>query len=257
MLKNVKCLDIYNKNKYMEYIKKFNSISDYDDFIDGVDTGYKKPNVSWCVQENVVMYDKWEFEGTTAIYTVPSSDGRVRVQIAYFDERQSSEVHYGYTGTVTVDGEPYQIGETPLQLISVNHVSAQMYSGERIVKYPSISQSVSNVSHFLSGCELLTSVKIAKTYNIVDYAFENCTGLTTVEMDENVTNIGAKAFYGCTSLTSIICKAEIPPTLGTDAGGRGTTVFDNTNNCPIYVPSEYLQTYKQRWSRYSSRIVAL
>ena len=57
------------------------------------------------------------------------------------------------------------------------------------------------------------------------------------------------------NLTSITCLASIPPTLG-------EYVFDeveDAGDCPIYVPSESVNTYKSTdgWSEYSSRIQAI
>lgn len=43
------------------------------------------------------------------------------------------------------------------------------------------------------------------------YAFEGCTGLTSVTLPEGVNFIGSYAFMNCTGLTSITVKAEIPP----------------------------------------------
>ena len=47
--------------------------------------------------------------------------------------------------------------------------------------------------------------------SIADYAFYDCSGLTSVIIPESVTSIGRSAFYGCCSLTSII----IPYSVGT------------------------------------------
>jgi len=53
-------------------------------------------------------------------------------------------------------------------------------------------------------------------------------------------------------LTSVIIESTTPP----ESGGYE---FDNTNNCPIYVPSESVETYKAAsgWSSYASRIQAI
>jgi hypothetical protein len=60
------------------------------------------------------------------------------------------------------------------------------------------------------------------------------------------------AFHSCTGLNSITCEAITPPTLG-------DFVFIETNNCPIYVPTASVNTYKAAsgWSDYASRIQAI
>jgi len=53
----------------------------------------------------------------------------------------------------------------------------------------------------------------------------------------SVTSIGEGAFGGCTGLTSITCKALIPPTLGDD-------VFYLVNkSIPLYVQKESIEKY--------------
>ena len=42
-----------------------------------------------------------------------------------------------------------------------------------------------------------------KVTTIGNNAFENCTGLTSVTMGDNVTSIGLFAFSGCTNLPSV------------------------------------------------------
>ena len=83
-------------------------------------------------------------------------------------------------------------------------------------------------------------------------AFYGCTSLTSITIPSGVTSIGNNTFNGCTSLTSITVEATTPPTLGLN-------VFNNTNNCPIYVPAESVDAYKtaNNWSKYADRIKAI
>ena len=56
-------------------------------------------------------------------------------------------------------------------------------------------------------CTGLTSINIPNSVtNIGNYAFDHCTGLTSINIPNSVTNIGTNAFYGCDNLT-IICAA--------------------------------------------------
>ena len=83
-------------------------------------------------------------------------------------------------------------------------------------------------------------------------AFLSCTSLTSVTIPNSVTSIGNQAFRYSSSLQSITVYATTPPTLGSN-------VFDSTNDCPIYVPSQSVSAYQTAsgWSSYSSRIQAL
>ena len=104
-----------------------------------------------------------------------------------------------------------------------------------------------------NSCSSLTSVTIPDSVTIIDNcAFQDCSRMISVSIGSGVTYIGAEAFDGCRSLTSITCKATNPPTLGHD-------VLRYTNNCPIYVPAESVNTYKTatRWKDHASRIQAI
>ena len=98
-------------------------------------------------------------------------------------------------------------------------------------------------------------VPISVTLNEVEYsvtsignnAFQGCSGMTSIEIPNSVTSIGDRAFYGCTGLTSVTIEAETPPTLGSNA-------FNNTSNCPIYVPCNAASAYKSAWPGYANRI---
>lgn len=101
------------------------------------------------------------------------------------------------------------------------------------------------------NCTQLTSVTIPDTVTSIGYdAFDYCSSLTSITIPSSVTYIGNYAFNNCSSLTSITVLSETPYTpLGVS--------FDNTNDCPIYVPAESVEAYKTAWSRYANRIQAI
>ena len=76
--------------------------------------------------------------------------------------------------------------------------------------------------------------------------------LKTITIPSGVTSIGNYAFESNVAMESITILATTPPTLGLE-------VFDNTNNCPIYVPAASVNAYKTAsgWSAYASRIQAI
>ena len=90
------------------------------------------------------------------------------------------------------------------------------------------------------------------TGTLGNYAFKGCTKLTSITSLGSITSIGNNAFENCSGLTSITINAVTPPTLGSNA-------FDNTNNCPIYVPASSVAAYQSAsgWSNYSARIQAI
>lgn len=103
------------------------------------------------------------------------------------------------------------------------------------------------------GCTGLSSLSLPLGLKTIDYcAFYNCPNLTSITIPAGVTSIGEAAFYGCKQLSYITVLAKTPPT-----GDR--LMFDDTNECPIYVPAESINTYIStlHWKDYSDRILPL
>lgn len=130
-----------------------------------------------------------------------------------------------------------------------------------------------NTNELVQGCK--NTIIPSNITKICNNAFYGCSGLTSISLYEGITSIGSHAFSECSSLTSIILPSTINfidwcafqncsnltsitinaievPTLD-------ESVFENTNNCPIYVPAESVDAYKaaEEWSGEASRIQAI
>ena len=111
------------------------------------------------------------------------------------------------------------------------------------VTYGNKTLKVTSIGDFAFGeCSGLTSITIPNSVtSIGNYAFENCSGLTSITIGNSVTSIGNEAFFDCSGLTSIIIPNSV-----TSIGSRafsfcsgltsiivepGNTEYDSRNNC--------------------------
>ena len=152
------------------------------------------------------------------------------------------------SGEVSSDVVSIQIGDC---VTSIGYGAFDSCSSLSSVTIPDSVTSISNEAFW--ACTGLISVTIPDSVtSIGPSAFQNCSGLTSVTIGNGVTSLEGFAFYGCSSLSSVIVEATTPPALGSWA-------FNSTGDCPIYVPSESVETYKAKsgWSSYASRIQAI
>lgn len=89
--------------------------------------------------------------------------------------------------------------------------------------------------------------------SVADYAFQNCTGLTKVELG-NCSSIGTFAFNGCTGLQEIWIDNSSVPSLGSSAI---PSTFQNGAGA-IYVPANMVTSYRanSNWINYKWHIVS-
>ena len=89
--------------------------------------------------------------------------------------------------------------------------------------------------------------------SIGQYAFSECSGLTSVTIGNGVTSIGYGAFSNCSGLTDFYCYAEKVP-------GGGFLIFSNTpvSSATLHVPAASIYAYKAAtdWKEFGT-IVAL
>lgn len=135
--------------------------------------------------------------------------------------------------TVTEFNESAFIGNSSLKSVTIDYASNATLEGNQFNGSKITSLTIGN-----------NPTKIGNSM------FRGCNKLTSLVIPSNISSIEDSAFNGCSGLTSITVNSTTPPTLG------GTNVFDNTNNCPIYVPDASVSEYNtaSKWSEYASRI---
>ena len=136
-----------------------------------------------------------------------------------------AQVSQGSTGNVTLYAKWQQTSTKGVQYeqSSDGSYAVSGYDGssaEVVIASVWRGQPVTAIdSYAFNVCSGLTSVTIPNNVaNIGDYAFNDCTGLTSVTIPDRVTSIGNRAFYGCSSLTSV--------TIGNGVTSIGSWAFE-------------------------------
>ncbi|MCR4812861.1 MAG: leucine-rich repeat domain-containing protein [Bacteroidales bacterium] len=201
--------------------------------------------------------------GITGTLTIPNS-------VTSIEERAFYDCS-GITGTLTIPNSVTSIGEYAFK--GCSGLTAIIVENDNTI-YDSrnncnaLIETATNT--LLLGCE--NTIIPNSVTSIVDYAFYNCSGLTSVilgnsvttiggsafegctgltgalNIPSSVTSIGYKAFYGCSGITEIHSHAYVAPTLGSNA-------FNGvTNTIPVYIPCGASASYYSRWSYFSNFI---
>ena len=121
----------------------------------------------------------------------------------------------GLSYKITSDVEPYtvEVSKVDKNLVSVNIPDMVVLDG--------VSYSVTTIGNYaFFDCSSLTSIAIPNSItSIGDYAFAGCNSLTSITIPNNVTSIGDWAFSGCSSLTSITIPNSVT-SIGDEAFAR-------------------------------------
>lgn len=113
--------------------------------------------------------------------------------------------------------------------------------------YYKITSDVQNTVTIVAANPTKKEIQIPMNINILskkyivteigDRAFLGCTDLTSLSIPNSVTSIGAWAFEGCGNLSALMVKSTTPPHVATWA-------FYQVNIGAIYVPKESVEAYK-------------
>ncbi|MBR6925838.1 MAG: leucine-rich repeat domain-containing protein, partial [Bacteroidaceae bacterium] len=155
-----------------------------------------------------------------------------------------------YAAGTEIDGIYYNLNSS-IKTASVTYTgsssSDNTYSGDitipASVNYSGTTYSVTSIGNYaFEGCTGLTSITIPESVMSIGYwAFRGCTGLTSITIPESVTSIGNWAFWDCTGLTSITIPSSVT-SIGIDVFSNctdltsikveaGNTEYDSRDNC--------------------------
>ncbi len=90
-----------------------------------------------------------------------------------------------------------------------------------------------------NGCLKLPTITIPNSVTTIEmHTFYICQSLTSVFLPRSITAINHYAFRQCAKLDTVVCRAIIPPTLGTEV------FLDISPNAVLHVPYNSLNAYK-------------
>lgn len=135
-----------------------------------------------------------------------------------------------------------------------------------IADFPNLEEiltgSLDSSSGFLDECTSLKTIELPALTNICEGMFFDDSQLATAKLRQ-ATSIGADAFHGCISLTSLtlgagaVCAFDEGATI--DSALYDTPILNGEEGAYLYVPSSLLQLYKndENWSWISDQIRAI
>ena len=149
--------------------------------------------------------------------------------------------------------QPVNTASTPYEIIITN-APASGYSNalnppERFVSIVGMEMSPGVTSmgdYAFNNCTVLTSINIPEgVTSIVMGAFSSCTGLTSINIPESATTIGGDAFSGCTGLTSITIPESVT--------SIGNYVFQNCSGLTsVFMKPSFSESLMQSHSFYGT-----
>jgi hypothetical protein len=180
-----------------------------------------KQNGQYSIPASVTSIGSYAFVGCSSLTSVTIPDSVTSIESAAFADC-SSLTSVTIPDSVTSIGNYAFVACNSLMSIGVVAGNSEYTSQDGVlfdknkttlIQYPagkqnghySISASVTSIGNYAFWeCSSLTSVTIPDSVtSIGDEAFSGCSSLTSVTIPDSVTSIEHAAFYGCSSLTSV------------------------------------------------------
>ena len=220
------------------------AFSDGDDTVDFA--GDEAETDGWIQSEEVTGLS-FKYDSSNQTFYMKSS-----IPVALPDNTQSGwtsewrnkyETQLNNAKTVVIEGEITQIGrfnfdngrpgaydnlEKVVLSPNVTKISTAAFSDIDALKSINLNnvQIIENAAFADSGVESVTFEN--EELEIGEYAFQNCTALTTVTA-KKIQDLGSNAFNGCTSLKTFNCESNIDKIPKECFKGTALTAFDFKN----------------------------
>ena len=215
------------------------------------------------IPDSVTSIGKYAFFECLALSSIEIPDGVERIEESTFAGCHS------LTSIIIPDGVSF-IGASAFECCStlayvslpesVETIENSAFGDCQSLTSFSIPPLVTRISDYVfNQCGHLSNIIISEGVESIGWgAFRGCTDLSRVNIPKTVMSIGNDTFYGCSQLISVTLEATTPPQFEIEPGNSLNT-FDETNDCPIYVPEGSVNAYREAdgWSQYASRIYSI
>lgn len=216
----------------MKYIKLFENHADYAQFTNT--SGYKTPNLSFCIRQNELHTEKEE-ERLILKFMINANEVGTDINIFTSDTDFAPHEITDSVTAMEVDGVLLDEMSKTYQFDS---------EGLHTVKYTLVNPEEIYMGSF-AGCSNIVSVSIPSTVNSIGiFAFANDNNIESIEVPRNVT--------GVSSPFEVTGGFDIPPFYGA-AGLKyisvesGNNTYDSRDNCNSIIltsKNKFLQASK-------------
>lgn len=112
--------------------------------------------------------------------------------------------------------------------------------------------NLTTINRLAFGASGVLSVTMPNVTTIGQDCFINCKSMTKLDIGDKVTSISSSLCANCSELTSLVCRATTPPSIGNN-------IILNAPKAYIFVPDASVDAYKAatNWSTYADRIYPL
>ena len=160
--------------------------------------------------------------------------------------------HYNTTEIEVLDKkfQDFVDNEIWCKFLNIKHPAKFVYEYDEAIGGYSIRKGeYALMSDFIDMLEIPEQYNSEDVVAIEANAFENISDITGVTFHERLTSIGAKAFYGCKNITSVINKSATP--IECDESVFEASVYSAAT---LYVPFGSLDAYKNTlpWSKFAN-----